>query len=74
MATAEDSTNTTAEVIRTLHQVFDAFDAIEGMARAILAGNDDHIPLAKGINYIASDMLAVIDTFREQIEGEEVAA
>ncbi len=74
MATAEHSTNTTTEVIRTLHQVFDAFDAIEGMARAMLAGNDDHMPLAKGINYIASDMLAVVDTFREQIKNIEVTA
>lgn len=74
MATVEDSTNTTTDVIRTLHQVYDALDAIDGMARAMLAGNDDHIPLAKGINYIAGDMLAVIDTFREQIEDKEVAA
>ncbi len=74
MAVVEDSTNTTTEVVKTLHQVFDAFDAIEGMTRAMLAGNDDHIPLVKGINYIASDMLAVVDTFREQLECQEVSA
>jgi hypothetical protein len=74
MAVVEDSTNTTTEVVKTFHQVFDAFDAIEGMARAMLAGNDDHIPLAKGINYIANDMLAVVDTFREQLERQEVEA
>ncbi len=74
MATVEDSTNTTTEVIRTLRQVYDALDAIDGMARAILAGNTDHIPLAKGINYIAGDMLDLVDTFKEKIEGKEVAA
>lgn len=71
MAVVEDSTNTTTEVVKTFHQVF---DAIEGMARAMPAGNDDHIPLAKGINYIANDMLAVVDTFREQLERQEVEA
>ena len=74
MATVEDSTNTTAEVIRTIHQVFDAFDAIDGMARSMLTGHEDHISLAKGIKYIAGDMLAAVDTLREQIESQGVSA
>ena len=74
MAGTEDITNTTAQVVRTLDQVYDALDAIVVMARCILDGQQDAISLAKGINLISSEAIASVDEFREQIQREEAVA
>lgn len=66
--------NPTADVVRTLDQVYDALDAIVVMARCILNGQQDPISLAKGINLISSETIAAVDECREQIQREEVTA
>lgn len=50
-----------------LDAIFDAFEAIDGIARAMLTGSEDHIPLAKGIQNIAGALLERVDSYRESL-------
>ena len=69
MAKRKFNSTTSAEVVTALDTIFNAFDAIEAIARATVSGNQDYISMVNAINFISSDMVRFTDEFRTTLSG-----
>jgi hypothetical protein len=74
MATANDTpyVNHVDDVVSYLGNIFDALDSISQIATAIISGSGDHVSLAKGIQYISTDMASFVDSIADQIKNDGI--
>lgn len=69
----ENSTAHNNEIAGAFKACFEAFDSIQGIAKAIAKGESDHVALANAIDHIAGDLANYTDGMREQIQQNGIS-